>query len=362
MNAPQKIRVMVVDDSLSIRLMLQKIINATPDLEVAATASNADEARAKLTAANPDVMTLDVEMPGMDGLMFLEKLMALRPMPVVMVSTLTHKGTAAALRALEIGAVDVVGKPSASAQDITQSAAEITDKIRAAAHARIGNRRNLPVKPMNAQALGVKPSLTTDAVLPLKSTPTDKRPSLIAIGASTGGTEAIRVVLQHLPNTLPGIVIAQHMSAGFTKPFAERLKNLTKLNVMEARDNQPIETGCAYIAPAGLHLAVRYKNNGYVCSVMDGEAVNRHKPSVDVLFRSCVNEAGANVHAAILTGMGDDGARSLLELKNAGAFTLAQNEASCVVYGMPKAAAELGAACAVGDLETIATKLQTGGN
>lgn len=360
-QSPREIKVLIVDDQLSMRMLIREILHQTPDLKVVGTAGNGIEARDKIRDLQPDVLTLDVEMPEMDGLTFLEKLMKLSPMPVVMISTLTQKGSSTAIKALELGAVDVIGKPEKSGRRLLEEQAEeVCNKIRAAAYARVhGQSKLAPALPSAAalNALNTTKVFETDAVLPRQKLAVQGGP-LICIGSSTGGTEAVRTILQNLPNTLPPIAVVQHISAGFTKTFAQRLSELSSLDVTEARDGMPMEHGCAYIAPGDKHLAVRFSAGKYYCRLLDGERVSRHKPSVDVLFRSAADMAGSNAVGIILTGMGDDGAKGLKEMKDAGAYTIGQDEASCVVYGMPKAALGLGALSEQLSLGLIATKIE----
>ncbi|MEO8024323.1 chemotaxis response regulator protein-glutamate methylesterase [Polaromonas sp.] len=330
----KKIRVLCVDDSALIRSLMTEIINSQPDMTVVATASDPLVARDLVKQHNPDVMTLDVEMPRMDGLEFLEKLMRLRPMPVVMVSSLTERGSEAALRALELGAIDFVTKPRLGIRDGLIAYTDlIAGKIRVAAAARI-----LPAKRAVSEA-GSAP-----AEAPLLRSPLLSTEKLIIIGASTGGTEAIRELLQPLPPDSPGIMIAQHMPAGFTHSFAQRLHGLCRIAVSEAVHGERILPGHAYIAPGGFHLSLSRSGANYVAVVDQAPPVNRHRPSIDVLFDSAARHAGKNAIGVILTGMGRDGAEGLLRMHQAGAYTLAQDEASCVVFGMPREAIALGAA------------------
>lgn len=330
----KKIRVLCVDDSALIRSLMTEIINSQPDMTVVATASDPLVARDLVKQHNPDVMTLDVEMPRMDGLEFLEKLMRLRPMPVVMVSSLTERGSEAALRALELGAIDFVTKPRLGIRDGLLAYTDlIAGKIRVAAAARI-----LPAK---RTAAGAGPA---PAEAPLLRSPLLSTEKLIIIGASTGGTEAIRELLQPLPPDSPGIMIAQHMPAGFTHSFAQRLHGLCRIAVSEAVHGERILPGHAYIAPGGFHLSLARSGANYVAIVDQAPPVNRHRPSIDVLFDSAAQHAGKNAIGVILTGMGRDGAEGLLRMRQAGAYTLAQDEASCVVFGMPREAIALGAA------------------
>ncbi len=345
-----KIKVLCVDDSALIRSLMTEIINSQPDMQVVATASDPLVARDLVKLHNPDVMTLDVEMPRMDGLEFLEKLMRLRPMPVVMVSSLTQQGSEAALRALELGAIDFVAKPSLGIREGLLSYTDlIADKIRTAAAARILPSRRLPpgTAPAAApqQAMLARPLLSTE--------------KLIIIGASTGGTEAIREVLQPLPPDCPGILIAQHMPPGFTNSFAQRLNSLCRISVSEAVHGERVLPGHAYIAPGGFHLSLARSGANYVTQLDQSPPVNRHRPSIDVLFDSAALHAGKNAMGVILTGMGRDGAEGLLRMRQAGAWTLAQDEASCVVFGMPREAILLGAAVDVSPLADISQRLLT---
>lgn len=333
----KKITVICVDDSALIRSLMTEIINSQPDMTVVATASDPLIARDLVKQYNPDVMTLDVEMPRMDGLEFLEKLMRLRPMPVVMVSSLTERGSQAALRALELGAVDFVTKPRLGIRDGLLAYTDlIADKIRIAASARM-----LPAKRAPASD---KTIATASPLLQNNLLSTEK---LIIIGASTGGTEAIREVLQPLPPDSPGIMIAQHMPAGFTRSFAQRLSSLCRIVVSEAVHGERILPGHAYIAPGEFHLSLRRSGANYIAHLDQEPPVNRHRPSIDVLFDSVATHAGKNAIGVLLTGMGRDGADGLLRMRQAGAYTVAQDEASCVVFGMPREAILIGGACAV---------------
>jgi two-component system, chemotaxis family, protein-glutamate methylesterase/glutaminase len=343
----KKIKVLCVDDSALIRSLMTEIINSQPDMMVVATASDPLVARDLVKLHNPDVMTLDVEMPRMDGLEFLEKLMRLRPMPVVMVSSLTERGSEAALRALELGAIDFVTKPRLGIRDGLLSYTDlIAGKIRTASAARI-----LPAKrfaPGSAPAQGATPLLRS----PLLSTE-----KLIIIGASTGGTEAIREVLQPLPPDSPAILIAQHMPGGFTHSFAQRLNGLCRIAVSEAVHGERILPGHAYIAPGGFHLSVTRSGANYVAQVDQQPPVNRHRPSIDVLFNSAAIHAGKNAIGVILTGMGRDGAEGLLRMHQSGAHTLAQDEASCVVFGMPREAIAIGATDEIVPLQEMGQRI-----
>jgi two-component system chemotaxis response regulator CheB len=332
-----KIKVLIVDDSALIRSVMSEIISSQPDMQVVGVAPDPLVAREMIKQTNPDVLTLDVEMPKMDGLDFLEKLMRLRPMPVVMVSSLTERGSEITMRALELGAVDFVTKPKISIQSGMREYTElIADKIRAAAKARIKPRTLTPGKAPTA--------------LPALRNPLTSSEKLIIIGASTGGTEAIREFLMQMPSDCPGILIAQHMPEGFTTSFARRLDSLCKISVREAAGDERVLPGHAYIAPGHSHLLLVRSGANYVTRIEQSEPVNRHRPSVDVLFRSAALAAGKNAVGVILTGMGKDGAAGMLEMKNAGAYNFAQDEASCVVFGMPREAIALGANNEVGAL------------
>lgn len=331
-----KIRVLCVDDSALMRQLMTEIINSHSDMEMVASAPDPLVARDMIKEFNPDVLTLDVEMPRMDGLDFLEKLMRLRPMPVVMVSSLTGKGSEVTLRALELGAVDFVTKPSLGIREgMLAYSQTIADKVRAASKAKLHVRGSQPAPVM------------------LKAGPLLSSEKLIAIGASTGGTEAIRHVLQPLPATSPALLITQHMPPGFTRSFAERLNKLCQITVKEAEDGERILPGHAYIAPGAMHMELSRSGANYQVKLNEGPPVNRHKPSVDVLFNSVAQFAGRNAVGVILTGMGNDGAAGLLAMNKAGAWTIAQNEASCVVFGMPREAIALGGASEVVDLHQI---------
>jgi two-component system chemotaxis response regulator CheB len=346
-----KTRVVVVDDSALVRSLLAEIINRQPDMECIGSAADPFAAREMIRNLNPDVITLDVEMPRMDGIDFLSKLMRLRPMPVVMVSTLTERGAEVTMRALELGAVDFVSKPKIGVADgLKQLAEEITDKVRIAAKAHIKRApaAAAPAAP-GAPAVAIKP-----AAAPLGRLSTEK---IIFIGASTGGTEATKEVLMNLPPDSPAVVITQHMPPGFTRSYAARLDTLCKIRVKEAADGERILPGHAYIAPGGLHLAVERSGANYVARVRDGEPVNRHKPSVEVLFESAARVVGQNAFGIMLTGMGADGAKAMKAMRDAGSYNYAQNESTCVVFGMPREAIQHGAAHEVLPLQDIASHL-----
>jgi two-component system chemotaxis response regulator CheB len=337
------IKVLIVDDSALVRKLLTEMLSKDSEIEVVGTASDPYVAREKIKALNPDVITLDVEMPRMDGVTFLENLMRLRPMPVVMVSSLTQRGADVTLRSLELGAIDFVAKPKLDvAGTLTSYADELIAKVKTAANARVYARP----KTIRATARQVDPRRTADAILPLSAPHRVLRTTdrIVAIGASTGGTEAIRALLENLPADAPAIVISQHIPAAFSKAFAERMNRCSPMAVCEAQDGQYILPGHVYIAPGDRHLLVARDGARYVCRLNDGPAVNRHRPSVDVMFRSVAQNVGPNALGILLTGMGDDGARGLKEMLEAGARTIAQDEATSVVWGMPGAAYKLGAA------------------
>ncbi|MFC0133039.1 chemotaxis response regulator protein-glutamate methylesterase [Massilia eurypsychrophila] len=335
-----KIKVLIVDDSALIRSVMREIISSQPDMEVVGVAPDPLVARELIKQTNPDVLTLDVEMPKMDGLDFLEKLMRLRPMPVLMVSSLTERGSEITMRALELGAVDFVTKPKISIQAGMREYTElIADKIRAAAKARVKARTLAPAR--------------AEGALPPMRNPLLSSEKLIIIGASTGGTEAIREFLMRMPSDCPGILIAQHMPEGFTTSFARRLDSLCKISVREAAGDERVLPGHAYIAPGHSHLMLARSGANYVTRIDQADPVNRHRPSVDVLFRSAAVAAGKNAVGVILTGMGKDGALGMLEMKNAGAHNFAQDEASCVVFGMPREAIAIGATHEVGPLTEL---------
>jgi two-component system chemotaxis response regulator CheB len=351
----QKIKVLCVDDSALIRSLMTEIINGQPDMTVVAVAPDPLVARDLIKQHNPDVLTLDVEMPRMDGLDFLEKLMRLRPMPVVMVSSLTERGNEITLRALELGAVDFVTKPKVGIRDgMLDYAEKLADKVRAAARARV--RQAAPVHHAGTPA-GHAPASAQAAPAPNFNNPLLSTEKLIIVGASTGGTEAIREVLVPLPPDAPAVLIAQHMPPGFTKSFAQRLNGLCRITVKEAEHGERVLPGHAYIAPGHAHLLLARSGANYIAHLSDDPPVNRHRPSVDVLFRSAAQHAGKNAVGVILTGMGRDGAAGLLEMKKAGAYTLAQDEASCIVFGMPREAIALGAADEIASLPEMSRRV-----
>jgi len=332
------VRVLVIDDSAVVRQTMTEILSSDPDIRVIGTAADPLIAAERLKDEVPDVITLDVEMPRMDGLTFLKKLMEQHPLPVVMCSSLTESGSETALKALEYGAVDIIQKPRVGTKAfLEESKVNICDAVKAAASARIGKKQT--------SCRLVAPKLTADAVIGKATSKamiqtTDK---VIAVGASTGGTEALRIFLEAMPHDAPGIVIVQHMPEKFTAAFAERINGLCRISVKEAEDNDSVIRGRALIAPGNRHMLLKRSGARYYVEIKDGPLVCRHRPSVDVLFRSAARYAGKNVVGVIMTGMGDDGAKGMLEMKEAGAYNIAQDEESCVVFGMPLKAIELGA-------------------
>ncbi|MBV4455750.1 MULTISPECIES: protein-glutamate methylesterase/protein-glutamine glutaminase [Pseudomonas] len=350
----KKISVLLVDDSAVVRQVLLAIFNDTPDIHVMGAASDPIFAMDKLAREWPDVIVLDVEMPRMDGITFLRKIMSERPTPVVICSSLTQKGAETSLQALSAGAVEIITKPTTGLKNfLIESAAELVAAIRAAAHSNVKNLGKRTARPTPAAAPAGK--LSADAILPAANgqamAQTTER--IVAIGTSTGGTQALEAVLTALPRVCPGMVIVQHMPEKFTASFAERLNSVCQIEVREARNNDRILPGLALIAPGGKHLMVTRSGAFYHAQVIDGPLVNRHRPSVDVLFRSVAKFAGKNATGIIMTGMGDDGARGLKEMLDAGAATVAQDEASCVVFGMPKEAIKLNAAQRIMALQDI---------
>jgi two-component system chemotaxis response regulator CheB len=326
----RKIKVLIIDDSALIRSVLREVINSFPDMEAIGAAANPLQAREMIKTLNPDVLTLDVEMPEMDGLTFLEKLMRLHPMPVLMISSLTERGSDAALRSLELGAVDFLAKPKLGiVEGIQEYADEIAGKIRVAYGTKIRSRNQ-----------GTHSALVALPALGNRISTTEK---VIVVGSSTGGTEAIKELLIRMPADAPGILIAQHMPEAFTKSFANRLDGLCKIKVTEAEGNERVLPGHAYIAPGHSHLLLKRSGANYMTELSQAAPVNHHRPSVEVLFRSAAQNAGKNVIGVMLTGMGKDGAIGMLEMRQAGAYNLAQDEASCVVFGMPREAIAVGA-------------------
>jgi two-component system, chemotaxis family, protein-glutamate methylesterase/glutaminase len=348
------IHVLVVDDSAVVRQVMQAVLSADPNIRVSA-AADPIIAFAKLEKEMPDVVITDLVMPRMDGLTFLRKIMAERPLPVVVCSEVAHRRTEDAISALELGAVEVITKPKLGVSNfLHESAVMLIDVVRSAAQAKLSPARFLPVAPR----------YTADAVLTLGPAPPHQTAGdkIIAVGASTGGTEAIREFLQAMPLQCPGIVIVQHMPEGFTRAFAERLNKDCKIQVKEAENGDRILSGRALIAPGNHHLLVQGNGSGYVAQVKDGPLVSRHRPSVDVLFRSVAKSVGSHAVGVIMTGMGNDGAQGLLEMHNRGALTIAQDESSCVVFGMPKEAIARDAVTAIVPLRWIAeTSLKMAG-
>ncbi len=344
-----KINVLVVDDSAVVRQVITSVLEQDPAVKVIGAASDPLFAMERMQRQWPDVIVLDVEMPRMDGITFLRKIMAERPTPVVICSTLTEKGAETTMQALAAGAVGIVTKPKVGLKDFLQdSSADLTQAVKAAARANVKNLRAMPAAP-----LAVAPKLSADAILPAGQAMKQTTERIIAIGTSTGGTQALEVVLSALPRVCPGIVIVQHMPEKFTASFAARLNSLSQLEVSEAKNGDRVIAGRALIAPGGRHMLLKRSGAQYCVEVVDGPLVNRHRPSVDVLFRSAAKFAGANALGIIMTGMGDDGANGLLEMRNAGAATVGQDEATCVVYGMPKEAVKRGAVAKVLPLQGI---------
>ena len=351
-----KIKVLIVDDSALVRQTLCQMLESDPDIEVVGTASDPYMAAERLKSVVPDVITLDIEMPRMDGLTFLQKLMSQHPLPVVMCSSLSATGSESALRALEYGAVDIITKPRMGAkQFIEESRQTICDIIKAAAATRPGRRRPIAHSTLKE----VAPKYSADVILERGSSramiqTTEK---VVAVGASTGGTEALRIFLEMMPEDAPGIVIVQHMPENFTAAFARRLDSLCRMTVKEAEDNDSVVRGRALIAPGNRHMLLKRSGARYYVEIKDGPLVSRHRPSVDVLFRSAARYAGKNLVGVIMTGMGDDGARSMKEMFDAGATTIAQDEATCVVFGMPAEAIKHGGVHKVLPLTQIAPEV-----
>lgn len=358
----RKIRVLIVDDRASVRMTLSEIIASDPELEVMATAADPYVAVERIRQEVPDVMILDIEMPRMDGLTFLRKIMSQRPIPVVICSSIAEAGSDTLLQALEAGAVEVVTKPRIdTAQFLQESRMRICDAVKAAAHAKFRGVAKV------APPLTVEAKLNADAIIPphsatraasVRAKQPDTDP-IICIGASTGGTEALRDVLEKLPANSPAIVIVQHMPENFTNAFARRLNGLCAIEVREAADGDVLQPGLALIAPGNQHIVLHRAGSRYTVHIVEGPHVSRHRPSVDVLFRSASQVAGRNAMGIILTGMGDDGARGLLEMREAGSHTLAQDEDSCVVFGMPKEAIQRGAAVKIVPLSRVAAEIET---
>jgi two-component system, chemotaxis family, protein-glutamate methylesterase/glutaminase len=348
----KKIRVMIVDDSALIRQTLTSILNSDHSIEVVATAPDPIIAARKIMTEKPDVLTLDMEMPKMSGLQFLKKLMVQYPIPVVVISSLTENGSELAMKSLEYGAIEVITKPKITTREsLEESKIILCDAVKAAAHAKM--KKAVVIKP----ELKVEPKLSADEVVELfRNTANIKHTTdkIIAVGASTGGTQAIEKFLREMPPDCPGIVIVQHMPELFTRSFAERLNQICSLHVKEGEHGELVTPGKAIIAPGNRHMLLAKTGAKYYVEINDGPLVNRHRPSVDVLFRSVANCAGPNALGIIMTGMGDDGAHGLLEMKNAGAHTIAEDESTCVVFGMPKVAISLNAALQILPLHDIA--------
>ncbi len=349
----RKVRVLIVDDSALVRQTLSDILSIDPRIEIMATASDPYQAAAKLQREIPDVITLDVEMPRMDGLTFLQKLMKQHPIPVVICSTLAGKGSETALRAVELGAVEVIHKPSLGTKEmLEESAAMICDAVVAASQVNIG-RKPVAVPPL------IAPKLTADVVI----SKADRQPVLkttekiVVVGASTGGTEALKTFLEAMPADCPGIVIVQHMPEGFTAAFSQRLNSICQISIKEAANNDTVLPGHALIAPGNHHILLKRSGARYYVEIKDGPLVSRHRPSVDVLFRSAAKYVGKNAIGVIMTGMGDDGAKGMSEMKETGAYNIAQDEKSCIVFGMPKEAIKLGGTDKILPLESIPAEI-----
>jgi two-component system chemotaxis response regulator CheB len=352
-----KIKVLIVDDSAVVRQTLQEIISSDSRFEVIATAADPFIAVNKIEEEIPDVITLDVEMPRMDGITFLQKIMSQHPIPVVICSSLSEKGSETALRALEYGAVEIIQKPKLGAKQFLQeSGIRICDAIKAAS---LVNVKKIPVRRAEVQ-----PKLSADVIIPklVSKAMVQTTEKVIVVGASTGGTEALKVFLEAMPLDTPGIVIVQHMPENFTSAFSKRLDSLCKISVKEAEDGDTIIRGRALIAPGNKHMLLKRSGARYYVEIKEGPLVSRHRPSVDVLFRSAARYAGKNTIGVIMTGMGDDGAKGMREMKDAGAYTIAQDEKSCVVFGMPHEAIKLGGVDKVLSLENIAGVVLREGN
>jgi two-component system, chemotaxis family, protein-glutamate methylesterase/glutaminase len=353
-NGSRKIRVLIVDDSAVVRQTLYDVLSSDPGIEVMATAPDPFVAAERIAEQIPDVITLDIEMPRMDGLTFLQKIMAQHPIPVIICSSLVEEGAQSALKALEYGAVDIIAKPRlGSKQFLEESRLLLCQAVRAAAGARLTTHRSSP-------SHTVEPKLTADAVLSRATKAmVETTEKVVVIGASTGGTEALRVLLEALPADAPGVVIVQHMPELFTRAFANRLDTLCAITVKEAETNDSVLRGHALIAPGNHHVLLKRSGARYFVEIKDGPLVCRHRPSVDVLFRSAARYAGQNAVGVIMTGMGDDGANGMLEMKQAGAATIAQDEASCVVFGMPNEAIKRQAVDRIMPLDAIARAIVT---
>ena len=347
----KKIKVLVVDDSALVRKAMSQVLSSDPEIEIMAMASDPFIAAAKMREGTPDVITLDIEMPRMDGITFLKKIMTQHPIPVIICSTLAGEGSQTAMKAMEYGAVDIIEKPNlGTKQFIEESKIRICDSVKAAAMIKT-KKISTPIK--------VPPKLTADAILPEPPSRAmvETTEKVIAVGASTGGTEALKTLLEALPHDAPGMVIVQHMPANFTKAFAKRLDGLCRVSIKEAQNNDTVLRGRVLIAPGNDHMLLKRSGARYYVEVRQGPLVSRHRPSVDVLFRSTARYAGKNALGVLMTGMGDDGARGMLEMKKAGAFTIAQDEASCVVFGMPKEAIKRNAVDRIIPLEKIAENI-----
>ncbi|MBN2347715.1 MAG: chemotaxis response regulator protein-glutamate methylesterase [Bacteroidales bacterium] len=345
----KKIKVLIVDDSALVRQTLTSILKTDPEIEVLGTASDPFFAAKKISVEVPDVITLDIEMPKMDGLTFLKKIMTQHPIPVVIISSLTESGAETAFKALEYGAVEIITKPQMQTKEfIEESKIRICDAVKAAAHSKIQRKAN-------RLKLQVAEKLSADAVISLSKDQSMIKTTdvVVVVGASTGGTDALQVFLQAMPSDAPGIVIVQHMPEHFTRSFANRLDSICQIAVKEAENGDFVTCGRALIAPGNKHTLLKRSGARYYVEVQEGPLVNRHRPSVDVLFRSTARFAGKNAVGIIMTGMGDDGAKGLLEMKQAGAYTIAQDEKSCIVFGMPKAAINMEASSIVLPLNEI---------
>lgn len=347
----RKIRVLVVDDSALVRQIMQDILTSDPQIEIMAVASDPYVAAEKMRTEVPDVITLDIEMPRMDGITFLEKLMSQHPVPVVICSSLAEKGSETALKALESGAIEIIQKPRVGMrQFLEESKVRICDAVKAASVA------NLKVRPERRK---IQPKLSADAVIekPRGKAMIQTTEKVVVVGASTGGTEALRVLLEAIPEDGPAIAVVQHMPENFTTSFAKRLDSICRISVKEAEDNDTLVPGQALIAPGNRHMLLKRSGARYYVELRDGPLVSRHRPSVDVLFRSAARYAGSNAVGVIMTGMGDDGAKGMQEMKAAGAHTVAQDEHTCVVFGMPQEAIRIGAVDKILPLQNIAAEI-----
>ncbi len=357
LSSARKIKVLIVDDSAAVRQTMSEILADDPDIQVMGTACDPFAAARRLQDGVPDVITLDIEMPRMDGITFLQKLMDQHPIPVIICSSLAAEGSQALTLALEAGAVDVIAKPVVGTrQFLLESQIRIRDAVKAAANVNLARLKRLHAECRTAEP---QQKLSADAVIPAQTnyrtaTTTDK---VACIGASTGGTESLRILLQGMPQDCPGILIVQHMPENFTLAFARRLNQICNISIKEAQDGDPVLRGHALIAPGNRHMLLKRSGARYFVQIKEGPLVSRHRPSVDVLFRSAANCAGANAVGTIMTGMGDDGAKGLLEMRQAGAITIAEDETSCVVFGMPKEAIKLGAAEKIIPLDRLAGEI-----